>query len=40
MIENLERALGQAADGSVPYSSDAVRIMTHELEMRRRLVGD
>jgi len=40
MIKNLQRALKQAEDSSVPYSPEAVEILAHELDMRVELVGD
>ena len=38
MIEQLETALQQAAEGKVSYSEDAIRILREELEKRRRMI--
>lgn len=39
MIARIETALKQADEGVVPYSSEARRLLAHELQQRKRLKG-
>jgi hypothetical protein len=39
MILRLEKALGQADEGVVPYSRGAHSLLAHELEKRKQLIG-